>query len=540
MSTSATMSGKVRYALATSVSKPENQGTGRAVVTDYLITTSFDGAEALVRRTFEDFEWVQGRLVEERMGIIVPVLPTKRPASKKEKMSEEFISDRQEGLDRFLQRVIHHPDLVDSPSLLLFFTAGPVDWNAAKDKSHGDGATLAVDRSADQDSDPNTIEIDAPGAMHSPVERKSKGTLGGWFAAKRDQWALQKKNLNLEETPAEAKKFSDLHSYADHLETCVRILSEDHKEILTASDTLAEKCQTMGAAFTQLWGEHELSTTSSSTLYQSIGQLWNTLSKLGKDNVSSGKRHFESPVEDLIMDVLALKAALAKRKAAVFLYTKKTQEGRSLNDQMEKLRETNDFVGQQDKYYKLEKELRECDMIIDKSKKQCKLVTSRLSRDVERFRIEWHERMRQVLEIYHQKQLEYLQTQAQEFSSALPTLSALESRRADLPTGLKTIAKTDIKVQVTTSGAKASVATIESDESDQDESYPVESATLPPPPPIPPPPVPFDSPISPGGAPKVESSGSIGFDTSDDGFQAMGGQAKTDGRPNGGPIMKSL
>jgi hypothetical protein len=60
---------RVQYALATNVSKPENKGTGRSKVTDYLITTSFERGKSLVRRTFEDFEWVQGQLVEERMGM---------------------------------------------------------------------------------------------------------------------------------------------------------------------------------------------------------------------------------------------------------------------------------------------------------------------------------------------------------------------------------------------------------------------------------------------------------------------------------------
>ena len=63
-------------ALATNVSKPEKHGSGRAAIVDYLITTTFDGeksttatAESLVRRTFEDFQWIQNRLVRERMGM---------------------------------------------------------------------------------------------------------------------------------------------------------------------------------------------------------------------------------------------------------------------------------------------------------------------------------------------------------------------------------------------------------------------------------------------------------------------------------------
>lgn len=71
------MVGKGPCALATNVSKPEKHGSGRAAIVDYLITTSFDGdgekstttAESLVRRTFEDFQWIQKRLVRERMGM---------------------------------------------------------------------------------------------------------------------------------------------------------------------------------------------------------------------------------------------------------------------------------------------------------------------------------------------------------------------------------------------------------------------------------------------------------------------------------------
>lgn len=58
-------------AVSTSVSKPEKRGNFRNTVVDYLITTSFDagGEASLVRRTFEDFLWIQKRLVNERMGM---------------------------------------------------------------------------------------------------------------------------------------------------------------------------------------------------------------------------------------------------------------------------------------------------------------------------------------------------------------------------------------------------------------------------------------------------------------------------------------
>jgi hypothetical protein len=63
-----------QYALATNVSKPENKGKGRTQVTDYLITTSFQKGQSIVRRTYEDFEWLHIQLIKERMGMYVSIV----------------------------------------------------------------------------------------------------------------------------------------------------------------------------------------------------------------------------------------------------------------------------------------------------------------------------------------------------------------------------------------------------------------------------------------------------------------------------------
>ncbi|KAG7366122.1 PX domain containing protein [Nitzschia inconspicua] len=522
---------RVQYALATNVSKPENKGTGRAKVTDYLITTSFQKGQSLVRRTFEDFEWVQGQLVEERMGIIVPVLPIKKPTNNKDKFSEEFINERQEGLDRFLQRIIHHSELVDAPCLLPFFTANPADWETAKANAK---KNEVVDE--DDDEDPNSIKIDAHAAMHTPSQEKKRGPLGKWFAAKRDQWALQKKNLILEETPAEAKKFGDLHTYADHLEVCTRILSEDYDQMLGSYSSMAEKYQTMGAAFTQMWGEHELSTTSSSQLYQTLGQTWAKISKRIEGRMASGKRHFATPVDDLIMDVMALKAALTKRKTALYNYTKQLQEGRNLQEQMDKIRQSADFTGQQDKYYQLEKDIRRSDLKLEEMRKQCEMVTSRLTRDIDRFRMEWHERMRQILEDFHKQQIEFLQQQSMEFSTALSALSTLDTGRSDLPTGPPVpVAKTEIHMSYSTGGAKPVVGS--SIPVDNGVSFP---EVAPPPASAPPPPPPL-SPDPSKSFDDTKSLDSVVLENStseDDDFGAMGGEIKLSEKS--GAVMTSL
>jgi hypothetical protein len=251
------------------------------------------------------------------------------------------------------------------------------------------------------------------------------------------------------------------------------------------------------------------------------------------------------------MDIIALKEAIAKRKAALYNYTKQCQEGRILNEQMDKLRGNADFTGQQDRYYQLEKDIRRSDLQIEETKKQCDLVSTRLLRDTERFRVEWHERMRQVLEDFHKRQIEFLQQQAMDFSTALPALSALDASRSQVPTAPKRVERTEINMSYTSSGAKASIGSIPLD---IEESFPEEAAVpavaVPPPaaaPPLPdapppaaaPPPPPMSPPVAPERTKSFDSVHSVGLDASDDdmeGFVAMGGDAPQNGDGSGAVI----
>jgi len=461
------MSDKEPHAVSTNVSKPEKHGSGRSTVVDYLVTTSFDGGdsktnESFVRRTFEDFQWVQERLVKERMGIIVPIFSKKKPPKSRDQFSESFMNMRQESLDRFMQRVIGHPELVDASCLFPFFTANSTDWIATKEasKSVGDKDLLLqeVEKSEDADfSVADTIEIDAHAAMHDPEVEKKKGPIGRWFENKRTEWALKNENLTLEETPAEAKKFEDMKTYADHLEVCVRILSEDFKKIQASNDILAEKTGTMGAAFAQMWGEHDLSNTSSSNLYQSLGKVWANASNSIKNHVAFGERHFQNPVDDLILDVVALQDALAHRKASLYAFTKLTQEGKNLNKQLDRIRRAGNMATQQDKYFKLESQLRHCDEKTAEYQRYSDLVTTRLERDIDRFRVDWHEHMRQVLNSFHKQHVEFLTYQTKEYSSVLPALATLDSKRSDLTIKDPKPEELNISFSVNSGGAKASI-----------------------------------------------------------------------------------
>eukprot|EP00934_Nitzschia_sp_Nitz4_P003475 Nitzschia sp. Nitz4//scaffold81_size91200//86431//90899//NITZ4_005004-RA/size91200-augustus-gene-0.81-mRNA-1//-1//CDS//3329558764//3465//frame0 len=453
-STPAAVASGNQHALSSSVSSPEHEGSGRSKTTTFLVTTKFaNQADCLVRRSWEDFEWAQKQLVEERAGIIVPVLPQFKVANAKQKFDETFVQDREVALNRFIQRVVGHPELVDAPSLLPFFTASPNDWNTIKEEMKKADVEASNHSSVnDAGDDPNNLVISSEEA---PVVQKKKGMFGRWMSAKRDEWALRSKNLVLEETPAESKKFDDLQAYADHLETCIRILAEDSKAL---GDTLAkqsESFKTMGSAFSQLWGEHELSNTSSSTMYQRIGDIWNKLCKLVEEQNTFRHRYLESPFDELVLDVEALKGALEKRKKVLYEYTKRVQEGRKMQQQMDKLRGVSDLSHASDQYFALEREIRINDADLEQRKKLKDLITDRLFRDTDRFRVEWHERMRVILESYHREQIRFLKDQGTLWEGAMPVLKAVDDNRSALPTGAKQTESGELVISYTTSGAKA-------------------------------------------------------------------------------------
>lgn len=162
-------------------------------------------------------------------------------------------------------------------------------------------------------------------------------------------------------------------------------------------------------------------------------------------------------------------------------------------------------------------------------------VTSRLERDIERFRVDWHERMRCVLEIFHKHHVEFLQSQANDFSSLLPSLATLDSTRSNLPTEPE-IEKMEINMSFTSGAAKVSVSSIHHD---QNESHPVDNdVPLPDPSPVaasPPPISDVDSPLE-----SIHLNGSF---SSDDGFGAistMGGEVNHNQASTNKPIMKSV
>mmetsp|Transcript_24352 Transcript_24352/g.59626 ORF Transcript_24352/g.59626 Transcript_24352/m.59626 type:complete len:628 (+) Transcript_24352:133-2016(+) len=527
--------------VSVTVSKPEQQGKGRKKFTDFLVTALFDnGAEALSRRTFEDFEWLYNRLVHDYLGIIVPVLPERKPASAADKFSEAFVNDCQAVLQRFIQRVIAHPDLLQASNLVKFLTANPADWKTIKEQVYEKEETVSADGSLHSNATSDSVLfIDAEAAAAPPeVSQKKPGMMGRWWAGRAERKALNNPKYPLEENPQETKKFNEIEDYCDHLYECIMVIEENAKVLTAAYQTQAERLQTMGSAFQQLWGEHELSNTSASVMYQTVGDSWGALHNHVEGQHSFGVAFFDTPMEELRLDVMALKRALKKRKKVVYDYTVKVKESRSLQNQMDKLKKHPDLSAIAEKYYKVEHYLKAKDLEVAETKQLTETMGLRLTRDIERFRIEFHHRMQEVLHNYHTAQARYLSGQSQLFLDAVPAITNMKSGRTNLPKSSPTKVNTPgLKISTSTSGTSVTI-----DSPAAAEHY-VGQVSLPPPatksPPPQPPAVATPSPEKPSIVPPSPEKQSVpvpNFDDDDDGaFSGSGfmGGISGDQTPNG-------
>ncbi|XP_055556186.1 sorting nexin-2-like isoform X3 [Falco biarmicus] len=123
-----------------SVSDPEKVGDGMNAYMAYRVTTKtslsmFHKNELSVKRRFSDFLGLHSKLETKYMhiGYIVPPAPeksivgmTKVKVGKEDSSSAEFVEKRRAALERYLQRTVKHPTLLQDPDLRQFLESS--EW----------------------------------------------------------------------------------------------------------------------------------------------------------------------------------------------------------------------------------------------------------------------------------------------------------------------------------------------------------------------------------------------------------------------------
>jgi sorting nexin-1/2 len=114
------------------VSKPERLGEGINAYIAYNITTKDKaGNSRSCTRRYSDFDWFHELLKFEYKHLIIPPLPEKTIF---DRFASDFVEYRRKELERFLKRILVHPELSQSRSLHLFLTASELALEVEKAK----------------------------------------------------------------------------------------------------------------------------------------------------------------------------------------------------------------------------------------------------------------------------------------------------------------------------------------------------------------------------------------------------------------------
>uniref|UniRef100_A0A8C1RY28 Sorting nexin 7 n=1 Tax=Cyprinus carpio TaxID=7962 RepID=A0A8C1RY28_CYPCA len=125
------------------VDNPESHVTAIETYITYRVETKttrseFDSSEFEVRRRYQDFLWLKGRLEEAHPTLIVHPLPEKFVMKGMvERFNEDFIETRRRALHKFLNKIAEHPIFSSSEDFKIFLTAGSGELTSHKKQGPG-------------------------------------------------------------------------------------------------------------------------------------------------------------------------------------------------------------------------------------------------------------------------------------------------------------------------------------------------------------------------------------------------------------------
>ncbi|XP_064412444.1 sorting nexin-2 [Latimeria chalumnae] len=225
-----------------SVSDPEKVGDGMNAYMAYKVTTKtslsmFSKNEFSVKRRFSDFLGLHSKLATKYMhiGYIVPPVPeksivgmTKVKVGKEDPSSAEFVEKRRSALERFLERTVKHPTLLQDPDLRQFLENSELPRAVSTQALSGAGILRMVNKAADA-VNKMTIKMNESDA---------------WFEEKQQQFENLDQQLRKLHTSVEAlvchRKELSANTAAFAKSAAMLGNSEDHTALSRALSQLAE------------------------------------------------------------------------------------------------------------------------------------------------------------------------------------------------------------------------------------------------------------------------------------------------------------
>lgn len=344
------------------------------------------GQYSSVLRRYSDFLWLHDRLHSQRPGAIVPPLPEKQAVSR---FSPEFVEERRGALERFLRRVVLHPELMDCEALAVFLRGDDMTFRHAKSVKDG-----SVGRQGGGSSNFGEDESEIGGIMASSslsgagafnqTPTKTAG-IKKWFSE-----AKTTLSNDLVSSPDD-DLFDEIERYIESLSVQMKRVSNQAAGLVRKSKEIANGLFELGLAFHQL-GQSEGETLGKKL--QSMGSTADTLSQLSAQHADAEWKKLEEPFKDYLKTIHAVKVALSKRHDKRVSYTALLHEIQTREVNLHRLRMS---PGRDGQAYSTEMSIQRYQAAAEVAREAYAECSQRVLREVDRFKREKAEEMKRVV-----------------------------------------------------------------------------------------------------------------------------------------------
>ncbi|MCI4382073.1 hypothetical protein PGIGA_G00259350 [Pangasianodon gigas] len=340
-----------KFDLNISVTNPEKVGDGMNAYMAYRVSTQttlpmFRSKQFTVRRRFSDFLGLYEKLYEKHSpnGYIVPPPPeksilgmTKVKVGKEDPSSAEFVERRRAALERYVQRLVSHPSLLQDPDVREFLEKEELPRAVSTQALSGAGFLKMINKATD--------------AVSKMTIKMNESDI--WFEEK------------LQEVESEDQQLRKLHAMVESL--------VNHRKELSMNTAVFAKSVAM-------LGSSEDNTALSRALSQ-LAEVEDRIEQLHQDQASNDFFIFAEHLADYIRLLGAVRACFDQRMKA-------WQRWQDAQNMLQKKRETEAkllWANKPDKLQQAKDEITEWESKVSQYERDFERVSATVRKEVMRF-----------------------------------------------------------------------------------------------------------------------------------------------------------
>ncbi|CAN9498916.1 unnamed protein product [Ophioblennius macclurei] len=380
-----------KFDIFVSVKDPEKIGDGMNAYMAYKVTTQttlpiFRNKTLTVRRRFSDFLGLYEKLSEKHgpNGFIVPPPPeksilgmTKVKVGKEDSSSADFVERRRGALERYLQRVVNHPSLLQDPDVREFLEREELPRAVSTQALSGAGFLKMINKATDAVSK-MTIKMN-----------------------ESDMWFEEK----LQEVESADQQFRKLHALVENL-----VLHRKELSVNTAS--FAKSAAMLGSA--------EDNTALSRALSQ-LAEVEDKMEQLHQDQAANDTFSFAELIADYIRLLGAVRGSFDQRMKA-------WQRWQDAQAMLQKKRETEAkllWANKPDKLQLAKEEIAEWEAKVTQYERDFEKVSATVRKEVIRFEKEKTKNFKRQIIKYLEALLQSQQQLIKYWEAFLPEAKAI-------------------------------------------------------------------------------------------------------------------